>query len=205
MSKHRLLIFDRISRRMRWRLVLLLIVLLLLGIYDQFTGYLGSFWLAWWLAIVLVAALYFYYAVLIPRASIQVGQGSLRLQGPLTGYNFSYGRIYSVASGNMEQHYSKKQLGPYEWSIIKPFYFSTCLFIEFNSTPRHFDRRRLWFPRLLFGSNRPGLICYVEDWMALSQEIDLARSKRRNALEQPHISNRKTLVGQILDENIEFK
>lgn len=205
MAKHRLLIFDRISRRMRWRLVLLLIVLLLVGVYDQFTGYLGSLWWGWWLAILLVSVLYLYYAVLLRRASIQVRPGSFRFQGPLIGYTISYGRIYSVASGRMEQHYSKNQLGPNEWSILKPLYFTTSLFIELNSTPRHFNRRRLWFPRLFFGPARPGLICHVEDWMGLSQALDEARSQRKSALDQAHISNRKTLVGRILDEHIEFK
>ena len=88
---------------MRWRLALLLIVLLLVGVYDQFTGYLGSLWLGWWLAVVMVLALYFYYAILMSRASIEIRPGSLRWQGPVMGYNISYGRIYSVASGKMEQ------------------------------------------------------------------------------------------------------
>ncbi len=205
MAKHRLLIFDQISLRMRWRLALLLIVLLLVAIYDHFTSYLGSLWWGWWLAILLVGMLYLYYAVLIRRAWIQVRPSSFRFQGPLVGYTISYGRIHSVASGRMEQHYSKNQLGTNEWSILKPLYFTTCLFIELNSTPRHFNRRRLWFPRMFFGPARPGLICHVEDWMGLSQELDKARSQRKSAQDQAHISNRKTLVGRILDEHIEFK
>ena len=205
MVKHRLLIFDRISRRMRWRLALLLIVLLLVGIYDQFTGYLGSFWLGWWLAIFLVGLLYFYYAVLMRRSSIQVRQGAFRFQGPIVGYNINYGRITMAASGQMEQHYSKDQLGRSEWSIVKPLFYKTCLFIELGSTPRRFNRRRLWFPRIFFGPHRTGLICHVEDWMALSQQIEKARSLRDETQRHAHINNRRTLVGRILDEEIEFK
>jgi hypothetical protein len=205
MTKHRLLIFDRIGRRMRWRLALLLIVLLLVGVYDQFTGYLGSLWFGWWLAIFLVGTLYLYYAILMRRASIQVGKGSLRFQGPLAGYNISYGRIYTVVSSNMDQHYSKNQLSRTERAILKPLYYRSCLFIELSSYPRRLKRRRLWFPRIFFSPNRLGLICHVEDWMALSQEIDTARSLRENAQSQAHISNRKTLVGRILAEDIEFK
>jgi len=205
MAKHRLLIFDRISRRMRWRLALLLIVLLLVGVYDQFTGYLGSLWFGWWLAIFLVGILYIYYAVLMKRASIQVRQGSFRFQGPLAGYNISVDRISTVTSSNMDQHYSPKQLSRSERAILKPLYYSACLFIELSSYPRRFKRRRLWFPRIFFSPNRMGLICHVEDWMALSQEIEQARSLRRRAQVQAHINNRKTLVGRILAEDIEFK
>jgi hypothetical protein len=204
-AKHRLLIFDRISRRMRWWLALLLIVLLLVGIYDQFTGYLSSLWLGWWLVTFLVGVLYFYYAILMRRVSIQVRQGSFRLQGPIVGYNISYARIYSVTSSKMELHYSKDQLSRKEWSLVEPLYFTTCLFIELRSTPRRFKRRRLWFPRIFFGPQRMGLICYVEDWMALSRQIDTARTLRQNAQGPAHIGNRQTLVGRILAENVEFK
>jgi hypothetical protein len=202
---HRLLIFDRISRRVRGWLALLLIVLLLVGVYDQFTGYLSSLWLGWWLATFLVGLLYFYYAILMRRASIQVRQGSFRLQGPLVGYNISVSRIYTVTSSKMEQHFSKDQLSRNEWSLLKPIFYTTCLFIELRSTPRRFARRRLWFPRILFGPHRMGLICYVEDWMALSQELEHARSLRQSAQQQAHISSRKTLVGRILAEDIEFR
>jgi len=205
MPKHRLLIFEQISRRMRWRLGLLLLVLLLVGIYDQFTGYLGSLWPAWWAAILLVVAIFFYYAVLMRRASIQARPGTFRWQGPLVGYNISYGRIFSVASGNMEQHYSKDQLNRWERSVLKPFFHTTCVFIELNSYPPRLKRRRLWFPRIFFGPHRIGFICHVDDWMALSREIDTARGVRKEAQGQSHISRRQTLVGRILAEDIEFK
>ena len=177
-TKHRLLIFDRISRRMRWRLAPLFIVMLLVGIYDQFTSYLGPLWFGWWLAIFLVGLIYFYYAILMRRASIQVRQDSLRLQGPIIGFNISYVRINSVTSANMEQHYSKDQLSRNERSLLKPFYYQTCMFIDLSSYPRRFKRRRLYFPRILFGTQHTGLICHVEDWMGLSQEIEQARSQR---------------------------
>ena len=190
---------------MSWRLGLLLFVLVLVGVYDRLTGYLGSLWLGWWLAAFLVALMMFYYAVLMRRAFIQIRPGSFRWQGPITGYNISYGRVRSVASSKMEQHYSKSQLNRREWSILKPIYYNTCLFIELSRYPRRLKRRRLWFLRIFYGRDRMGMLCHVEDWMALSRELDTARAMREDAQSSAHIDHRLTLVGRILAEDIDFE
>lgn len=202
MQQHRLLIFDQISRRVRRKLALLAILLLVIGIYDQFTEFLGDYWLAWWGAFLLVMALWVYYAIMMRRASIQVRDKFLRLQGPIIGYNISYGRIYSVTSGKMEQHFDYDEMRKKERAILKPYYHLTCLFIELKSYPRAFRWRRLWFPRILFGTNRNGVICHVEDWMALSRDIESARSHRHARLQKDQ--RNQTLAGSILADDVKF-
>jgi len=190
------------SRRMQRRLSLLAIVVLAVGLFDQFTEFLGDYWVAWWGAFLLIMALWVYYAIMMRRVSIQVKPKYLRLQGPLIGFNISYGRIHSVTSGKMEQHYDYDSLKKNERASVKNFFNSTCLFIELASYPRSFRWRRLWFPRLLFGTNRHGLICHVDDWMELSRDIEGARSHRRAQLDPNRLNREHTLAGYILAEEM---
>jgi hypothetical protein len=202
MQQHRLLIFDQIRRRYRVKLTLLVLATLAVGLYDQYTEWLGDYWLAWWAAFLLIMILWVYYVVMMRRASIQVRDKFLRLQGPVIGYNFSYGRIHSVTSGKMEQHYHFDDLRKGERAIIKPYYSLTCLFIEFSSFPRSVRWRGLWFPRILFGTTRNGLICHVSDWMALSRDIESARSHRFARRDNRH--RERTLAGEVLAEDMKF-
>ncbi|MGD2048682.1 MAG: hypothetical protein PVH03_04270 [Chloroflexota bacterium] len=182
--------------------MLLALVMLAVGLYDQYTEWLGDYWLAWWAAFLLIMVLWVYFVVMMRRASIQVRDKFLRLQGPIVGYNISYGRIHSVTSGKMEQHFHFDELRKGEQAIIKPYYGLTCLFIELTSFPRSFRWRGLWFPRILFGTTRAGLICHVDDWMALSRDIESARSIRFANLDNRR--REKTLAGEVLAEDVKF-
>lgn len=202
---HRLLVFQQIGLRMRPILLVFGVILLAVGLYDQFTGYLGQYWYWWWLAIALLVILWSYYSLLMPRAAIKVKAKTLRLQGPIWGYNISYGRVYAITASKMDQQYPFDQLKGSERAILKPFYHKTCVFIELTSYPRALKWRRLWFPRYLFGANRMGLICHVEDWMALSRDLESSRANRQEVQEQTHITSRQTLVGRILAEDLDFQ
>ncbi len=204
MTRYRLIIYDQISRRMRWRLALLLLTLILVGVYDRTSGYLGRFWFGWWFAIFLLAAMFIYYAAFYRRASIQVGEEKLRFQGVMAAYEIGLDNVASVATGTLEQHFSWKELSGYERKILKNFYFQTCVFIQLREYPDSFKSRRLWFPRCMFSPTRPGIICHVDDWMALSNQVDKARDSRVDESGRAHISNRRTLVGRILAEELEF-
>lgn len=188
---------------MRWLVFLLMVVMIMVGVYDQFSGFLGVSGVGWWAAIFLLAILFFYYILLMPRGYIQVRPEGLRVQGSLKGFTIGFDNIVSVASSRIEQHFPKRSLSGYEREIVKPIYYQTCLFIEITSYPESF-RRRLWFPRLLFSESRVGLICHVEDWMDLSRKIEQVRMRRGETRGHAHMNNRRTLVGQILAEDIEF-
>lgn len=202
MKQHRLLVFDQIRRRFRVKLTLLVLAVLAIGLYDQFTEFLGDYWLAWWAVFSLIMILWIYFVIMMRRASIQVRNKFLRLQGPVVGFNISYGRIHSVTSGKMEQHYEFEDLRKGERAIIKPYYGLTCLFIELSTLPRSFKLRGLFFPRILFGTARKGLICHIDDWMALSRDIESARS-HRHAMRSRR-QRERTLAGRVLAKDIKF-
>jgi hypothetical protein len=204
MTKYRLLPQKQMSLRVRWKLVLLAVIMLALGIYDQFTEILGPNWVAIWLALGAVLILWLYYALLMPRAAIHVAPGHIRLQGPLYGRKVSFKRISSVSAGKLDQHYPYEMLSLNERPILKPIYQRTCAFVELNSYPKAFKRRRWWFPRTMFGTRKKGLLCYVDDWMALSQDLESVRARHLATNGDDSKRQRLTLVGRILAEDVEF-
>ena len=205
MQKYPLLVQRRISRRMSWKAALLTAILLALGLYDQFTGVLGPNWFWIWLAVPAAAIMWLYYGLLMRRAAVHIGPGHLRLQGPLYGRKVSFKRIKMVTPDNLGQHYPDKHLKRGERSLLQPLYHRTCAFIELNSFPRSFKWRRLWFPRTLFGANRKGLLCHVDDWMIFNQELESVRTRRQSR--QEYLSGRRpmSLAGRILAQDVEFQ
>jgi hypothetical protein len=192
------------SRRVRGKLLLLAVLMLALGLVDQFTGILGLNWYLIWVALVAVAILWFYYALLMPRAAVYVAPGYLRLQGPVVGRKLSFKRIRSISADKMDQHYPYEALTLNERPVLKQLHQQTCTFVELNSYPKSFKRRRWWFPRTLFGTRRKGLLCYVEDWMELSQELESVRARHLAMTGDDPRYQRLTLVGRILAEDVEF-
>jgi hypothetical protein len=201
MKKHRLLIFDRISRRLRGKLFLLLLVLIALGIYDLFgpAPILGDYWYLIWIGVGLIALFWLYYRFLVGRAYIQAGPKYLRLQGPLYGVNLSYNRIHSITSSHIGQHYALDTLKGFERGLVEPIYSQACVFIELKSYPPAFRWRNLWFSRLIFGTNRPGLLCAVEDWVALSRDAENARGQWREEHHDRQHRRTRSLAAQILE------
>lgn len=199
--KHRLLIYEVMSKRLRNKILLLFLILLAIGIYDFFNPILpDNIWYGFWVVIFLVFLLWFYYAVLVPRASIQVRPKALRLKGPIIGFNISYGRIHSVTSAQMGQHYPFDALKGREKNILEPLYNRTCVFVELKNYPKAFRWRHWWFPRFIFGTSRPGLVCVVGDWLSLSRDIEAYRGNR---YERVHSSSKRTsqsLAAKVLAE-----
>jgi hypothetical protein len=190
---------------MRWKLALLAVLMLALGLYDQVTGILGPNWVWIWLGLLVVVLLWFYYAVLMRRTAIHVAPAYVRLQGPLYGRKISYGRIQLVTPSKLEQHYTYESLSLGERPILKPFFYRTCAFVELKSYPKAFKWRRFWFPRTLFGTRKKGLLCYVDDWMAFSQDLESVRARYQARQGNGRNRRQMTLAGRILAEDVEFQ
>jgi Ca2+/Na+ antiporter len=205
LKKHRLLLYARLSRHMRSLSFLLGLIVLAIGLYDLFTPILGDYWYWVWIAFGLLCLVWFYYAILMRRGAIQAHPNYLKLQGPLLGVKISYGRFHSATSARLDQHYPYDSLNGREQRLLEPLYSHTCVFIELKSYPPRLKSRRFWFPRFLFGATRPGLICVVDDWMALNRDIEAARSVWQQKYDRRHGSETRSLAAQILDDDIDFR
>jgi hypothetical protein len=199
MKKHKLLIYDQLSRRMRSKLLWLGLILLALAIYDGIRPFLGDFWYLAWVVLGVVLILWVYYAILLRRAGLTITPNTLLLRGPLRKVKISYGRIDTITSSQMRQHYSFKELKSRERSLVKPFFDTTCSFISLNSWPKTLKQRGRWFPRLLFGVRREGLLLASPNWMQLNRDVEEARQRWREARQQDKKKDGRSLAAQILD------
>jgi hypothetical protein len=200
-KKHRLLIYGIMSKRLRNKLLLLFLILLGIGVYDLLSPILADdLWFYFWIVILVVFLLWFYYAFMMPRASIQARPKSLRLQGPVIAFNISYARIHSVTSGQMGQHFPFDSLKGREKDVLEPLYNRTCVFVELSSYPQTFRWRQLWFPKFIFGTSRPGLLCVIEDWISLSRDIEAYRGHRYERVHNADRGAARSLASRILNE-----
>ena len=184
---------------MRGKLLWLGLLLLVLSVYDWLRPFLGEYWYLAWLVIGIVAILWFYYSILQRRAGLVIKPNYLLLRGPLRQVKISYGRIDTVTSTQMSQHYNFKELKSRERNLVKPFIGTTCSFISLNSWPKTLNRRRLWFPRLLFGVRREGLLLAAPNWMQLNRDVEEARQRWRESRQQKGKKDGRSLAAQILD------
>ncbi|MFQ5399206.1 MAG: hypothetical protein ACE5E7_06365 [Anaerolineae bacterium] len=199
MKRHKLLLYELISRRMRGKLLWLGLILVALAGYDLYHPIFGDLWYVMWAVIGIVFILWVYYGVLMRRASVQIRPQYLVLKGPVYGMKISYGRVNSVISTHISRHYPLEELNGREQALVSQLYDRTCALVELRSYPKAFARRHLWFPRLLFGKSRPGLLLAVDNWMALSRDIEAARAAWRERADRRSRGDRRSLAARILD------
>jgi hypothetical protein len=99
----------------------------------------------------------------------------------------------------MSQHYPFDSLKGREKDVLEPLYNRTCVFIELTSYPGTFRWRHLWFPKFLFGTSRPGLVCVTRHWLSLSRDVEAYRSER---YERVHNADKEhqSLAARVLTE-----
>jgi hypothetical protein len=201
-KKHKLLIYDVMSRRVRWKLLAFWLFLVFIGIYDLVEGILGNYWFIIWLVIPIFILFWIYYTFVLPRAWIIVTPEFLLLKSRAQEVQIGYGRIDNITSTHIAQHYSLKELKGEDKVLAKPHFKRSCTLVEFTNLPELLAENKNKFPKILFSTKRPGLILVVENWMVLNREIESARNKWRHAQgldrRQNGIDNR-SIAAQILD------
>jgi hypothetical protein len=201
MTKHKLLVYQLLSQRYRALYFWLWLVLLILAIYDFTTQPIfGDAWPLVWVAWGLTLLFWFYYGPLMRRASVQLQPRSLVVQGPLRAMRISYGRITTVTSSQLFRHYDAKQFKGRDLTIIETIGANTCVHVELNSFPRQYQQRRRWFHRFLFSERRPGLLLVVDDWMALSRQLETARGRWHDQHKASRQEDKRSLAARILDQ-----
>lgn len=199
MKKHKLLLYEYGSARMRNKVLLLWLILLALALYDYKFPVLGEYWFALWLLIPALVLLWIYYAFFVRRAALIVTPNYLTLQGPLTAVKISYGRITAVTSTHLNQHYPLKSLKGREKFRVRPLYDYTCGFIELYHFPPRLKQKRRHFSRFLFSPRRQGLLLVVDDWMQLSRDVEIGRQKWHEARGPRNKTDNRSLAARILD------
>jgi hypothetical protein len=70
-----------------------------------------------------------------------------------------------------------------------------------KSYPKLFRWRNFWFPKYVFGTSRPGLLCVVNDWIALSRDVEAYRGNRYERVFNPDRGQGRSLAAKVLAED----
>ncbi|MCA9937790.1 MAG: hypothetical protein KC418_04045 [Anaerolineales bacterium] len=203
-TRHPLLSSRQLRRRNQGKLLWIILLCAGLGGYDYFTRALGSRWYWIWVAVAAALGLWVYYALLLSRVSVQVHPNYIRLQGALRGFNISYGRVLTVTSSSLSQHYKLAEMRREDRRLLEPHWGRICLLVELNQYPPGLRRQgHWWLPRSCFSKRQSGLLLLVEDWMGLSREMEAARANwLRQRGGQLRTRDQRTLVARIMDEYV---
>jgi len=134
------------------------------------------------------------YALLARRTAwVQCRPKHLRIQTPLYPLVISYSRIKAVRPNVFHKIFSPSQEKAARREWLDPYWGKTALVVELSEYPFSKAWLRLWFSPYLLSPDVPGFVFVVEDWMALSRQLDEFRGKRetyRAARRQRDLSRR---------------
>jgi hypothetical protein len=193
-KRFRLLIYERMWQRWAWPCTLIVPASLALWwsapripiLYAPFRP----------LALVpafvsLVILAYIYLARRL--AWVQCRPKHLRIQTPFCPLVVSYSRIKEARPQTLAQIFvpAKEKKARRRW--LRPYWHKTVLVVELSEYPVGKVWLRLWFSPYLLAPDVTGFVFLVEDWMALSHQLDDFRSAwemRRAARRRRSLSSR---------------
>ena len=183
-TRHRLLVYDRLGRRLRT--VPLVTALAGAGLYvlswlaasGKFQSgnqaLLTIFWEQRVMLLLLIGGSVGLYvlAVLLGRSYVEPRPKALRVRAGLIPLDISYRRIKQIRVMEFGYHYPLESLRPRERALVRPFIGYACTVVDLRSWP--LDRRLLrWlWSKFLFGRDGESLLLLVEDALPLNQQID---------------------------------
>lgn len=175
-ERFRLLIYERMWKR--WALPCILII--------------PASFVLWWIAPklsirglyrmlafgpALVSLILLVFTFMAQRlAWVECRPSHLRIQTPIYPLAISYGRIKEVLPRTFAQIHdpSEEKAARREW--LSPYWGMTVIVVRLSKYPVKRSWLRLWFSPYLMTPKAPGFVFPVEDWMALSRQIDDFRS-----------------------------
>jgi hypothetical protein len=109
-------------------------------------------------------------------AWVQCRPNHLRIQTPLYPLVVSYGRIKMVRPQTFAQvfHPGHEKRARRRW--LRPYWRKTALAVDLKQYPTSKAWLRLWLSPYLIAPGPPGFVLLVEDWIALSRQLDEFRS-----------------------------
>jgi hypothetical protein len=112
-------------------------------------------------------------------AYVQPRPDHLRVQTPLYRLKVSYRRIQNVRPIEFGRMFPPASLSRGERRLLAPFFGTTAVGVDLHGLPLARLALRLFFSRFLFATDQPGLVLLVEDWMALSRQLNAIAERWR--------------------------
>lgn len=125
----------------------------------------------------LVSLVILAYAYLARRlAWVQCRPNHLCIQTPFYPLVISYGRIKTVRPNTFNQVFSPRKEKEARRRWLRPYWGKTTVVVELSKYPVSRTWLRLWFSPYLLTPDGAGFVFVVEDWMALSRQLDEFRT-----------------------------
>jgi hypothetical protein len=176
-DKFQLLIYARMWQRWAWPSILIIPASAALWWYSPTITIISQRFRMLTLAPALVAFLILAYAFWARKRSwVQCRQKHLYIQTPFYPIAVSYGRIQDVRPQQFSHIFDPAQEKPARRRWLRPYWGKTVLAVDLSSYPIGQAWLRLWLSPYVL--NPPGLVLLVDDWMALSRQIDDFRTAR---------------------------
>jgi hypothetical protein len=173
-KKHRLLLYKRALDRV-WKITLP-VGLLLLGLWffsSVFIPTLHAPYDALAFVVALLLIVFSIFILLVRNLTyVQVFPNYIRLVTPFLRLNISFKRVRAVRSAAVTQLFPPKETKGSQRSLIEPYYGDTAVVLLLNSYPLSPRLLRRMLPLYLFPKKPPAFIFVIQDWMALSTELD---------------------------------
>ena len=192
-ERFRLLIYERMWQRWAWPCIL---IVLASGVLWWFAPRISIIYRPWnnlTLVPALVSLILLIYAYLARRlAWVQCRPNHLRIQTPFYPLVISYSRVKWARPNPFYKVFDPRKEKEARLRWLRPYWGKTVIVVELSKYPMSKVWLRLWFSPYLLVPDTPGFVFLVEDWMALSRQVDDFRTTweaRRTARRQA--SNRQ--------------
>ncbi len=193
-DKFRLLIYERMWQRWAWPSILIIPASVALWWYSPAITIISQRFRALTLVPALVAFIILVYTFLARRrAWVECRPKHLYIHTPFYPIAVSYGRIQDVRPQQFSHIFDPVQEKPARRRWLHPYWGKTVLVVDLSSYPLSRIWLRLWLS--LYVLHPPGLVLLVDNWMALSRQLDDFRTARdmRRARRREASSDRRFL------------
>jgi hypothetical protein len=126
-------------------------------------------------------------------AWVQCRSNNLRIQTPIYPLTISYGRIKEVVPQPFNNVFSPAEEKAARRNWLGPYWGRTVLVVRLSKFPASRRWLRLWFSPYVLTPDTPGFVFVVEDWMALSRQLEDFRTAwvdRRARQRQKKVADR---------------
>jgi len=176
-DRFRLLIYERMWQRWAWPCILIVPASVVLWWFAPRVPIIHAPFRPLALVPALVSFVILVYTGLARRlAWVQCRRNHLRIQTPFYPLVVSYSRIRGVRPKPFARVFdpAREKAARRRW--LRPYWGKTVLVVELSKYPFSRAWLRLWFSPYLLAPDVTGFVFLVEDWMALSRQLDEFRS-----------------------------
>ena len=133
------------------------------------------------LIISLVGLLLFLYCLLARHAAVRLHDSHFTVQTPFYPVTFSYRRIESIRSVVFSKIFPPEQEKGARVRFYQSLWGKTAVVVTLKKYPLPLWWLQLWASSYLLAPQGAGLILLVDEWMALTRQLDLGRERLRES------------------------